>query len=93
MCGHKLIKLLGKHFQFIRPNQLNKYTDRKNKNNMSTADKTRAPKIDTLKLMAYLATKNGADIAPSEPRPKLASAERLLEITTNKERNAKMKES
>ena len=34
--------------------------------------------------MAYLATKDGADIALSEPRPKLVSAERLLEITSIK---------
>ena len=44
-----------------------------------------------LKLLAYLSTKDTADIARSQPRPKIPSPEELLEVRSEEVRTQKVK--
>ena len=74
-------------------------TKLKKSKTMSSSEKVRAPKLDTknwplfkLKLTAYLATKDGADVALSQPRPRLPTAESLQSMEPEKIK-IKIKES
>ena len=65
---------------------------------MSSTDKMRTPKLDTknwslfkLKLNAYLAMKDNADIALSQPRPKIPSPAELIEVKNEEKRKQKLK--
>ena len=58
---------------------------------MSSSGKALAPKLDTkiwplfkLKLTAYLVTKDGVDVALSQPRPRLPTTESLLSMEPDK---------